>query len=189
MLNEETHDWSAGSSFRCGAILAVTLVGAVWLYWKGPVPVVRGTTPLQETAPFWYMVSAFPILGMLVADLVYLFRHYGFERRSFELASQLAVLLVVSNARLGSRLPISGHILLFAYFILRRLLIRIPAHKLARAESLIATFLFAVTAYVKITWWSDPITVAFAAAMALGLVAISWFVLKGESARFEVEKE
>ncbi|HSJ52950.1 MAG TPA: hypothetical protein VLC52_04315, partial [Anaerolineae bacterium] len=92
----------------------VTLAGALWLYAKGPVPVVRGTTPLEEMAPFWYMVSAFPVLGMLVADLVLLLLRYGLDRRSVELAFQLAVLLLISNARLGIRLPISGHPLLWS---------------------------------------------------------------------------
>jgi hypothetical protein len=59
---------------RVAIILATTLAGAAWLAHKGPVPVIRITTPLPEMAPFWYMLLAFSVLGMLVADLVDLWR-------------------------------------------------------------------------------------------------------------------
>ena len=59
---------------RVAIVLATTLAGAAWLAHKGPVPVIRIMTPLPEMAPFWYMLLAFPVLGMLVADLFELWR-------------------------------------------------------------------------------------------------------------------
>ena len=67
-------DAPAGRFARVAIILATTLAGAAWLAHKGPVPVIRITTPLPEMAPFWYMLLAFPVLGMLVADLFELWR-------------------------------------------------------------------------------------------------------------------
>jgi len=82
--------------------------------------------------------------------------------------------------RLVLRLPVSGHSLLFAYFILRRLFIGIPGHSLARAECMIAVLFYAITSYVKVFWWSDPITVSVGTGMAIGLAAISFYMLKSQ---------
>lgn len=168
----------ASPHVRWAVVLMTTAFGAAWLYHKGPVPIVRVITPLPEAVPFWYMLSAFPVLGMLVADLVSLFATYGLERRTAELGFQVGVLVLASNLRLVLRLPMSGHSLLFAYFILRRLFIGIPGHSLARVEYVIAMLLYAITSYVKVFWWSDPITVAVGTVIAVGLTAISFRVLK-----------
>lgn len=152
MIEKDLDSHLANLGVRWATVLAITLFGAVWLLYKGPVPVVRVTTPMQETAPFWYMLSAFPVFGMLVADLISLVAQYGLASKTVELGFQIGILVFVSNARLALRLPISGHSLLFAYFILRRLFIPIPFHGLARLECVVAVFLFAVTSYVKIVW-------------------------------------
>jgi hypothetical protein len=170
----------ASPHVRWAVVLVTTAFGTMWLYHKGPVPIVGVTTPLQEPVPFWYMLSAFPVLGMLVADLVSLFATYGFERRTAELGFQVGVLILASNLRLVLRLPMSDHSLLFAYFILRRLFIAIPGHSLVKAECVIALLLYAITSYVKVFWWSDPITVAVGTGMAIGLAAISFCMLKNE---------
>lgn len=167
---------------RWAIVLVTTAFGAAWLYHKGPVPIVRVITPLPEAVPFWYMLSAFPVLGMLVADLVSLLATCGLERRTAELGFQIGVLVLASNLRLVLRLPMSGHSLLFAYFILRRLFIGIPGHNLAEAECVIAMLLYAITSYVKVSWWSDPITVAVGTGIAIGLAAISFCALKSYKA-------
>jgi hypothetical protein len=167
---------------RWAIVLITTAFGATWLYHKGPVPIVRVTTPLQEAVPFWYMLSAFPVLGMLAADLAFFFVSYGLERKTVELGFQVGILVLASNLRLVLRLPMSGHSLLFAYFILRRLFIGIPGHSLAKAECVVAMFLYTITSYVKVFWWSDPITVAVGTGIAIGLAAISFCVLKGYKA-------
>ena len=171
----------ASPHVRWAIVLVTTVFGTAWLYHKGPVPIVRVTTPLQEAVPFWYMLSAFPVLGMLAADLVSLFATYGLERKTTELGLQIGVLVLTSNLRLVLRLPVSGHSLLFAYFILRRLFIGIPGHSLARAECMIAVLFYAITSYVKVFWWSDPITVSVGTGMAIGLAAISFCMLKSQS--------
>jgi hypothetical protein len=172
----------ASPHVRWAIVLMTTALGAAWLYYKGPVPIVRVTTPLQEPVPFWYMLSAFPVLGMLAADLAFLFVSHGLERKTVELGFQVGILVLASNLRLVLRLPISGHSLLFAYFILRRLFIGIPGHSLAKAECLVTMFLYTITSYVKVFWWSDPITVAVGTGIAIGLAAISFCVLKSYKA-------
>lgn len=163
---------------RWGIILAVTAIGAIWLRHRGAEPVVRVTTPLEETVPFWYMLSAFPVYGMLAVDLVHLLAVYGFEKSSIELGGQIGVLTAISNLRLALRLPVSGHSLLFAYFILRRLLIPVPEQPAARLECVLAMVLYAATSYVKVARWSDPVTVVAGTAVAAGLIAVSCAVLK-----------
>jgi len=82
---------------------------------------------------------------------------------------------------------VSGHSLLFAYFILRRLFIRIPDHSLAKAESMLAIILYIITGYVKVFWWSDPITVAIGTGIAIGLTVVSFYVLRGERVQRELQ--
>jgi hypothetical protein len=62
-------------------ITVVTIAGAIWLHISGPMHVIRITTPIDQFAPFWYMLSAFPFLGMLLADLLDLYRDTGFSKR------------------------------------------------------------------------------------------------------------
>jgi hypothetical protein len=97
-----------GVGARLVIILLISVIGGVWLVRTGPVPVVRITTPLLETAPFWYRELAFVVLGMLVADLLEELRAGPARAPAWMLAFQMGILIVVSNLRLGVRLPISG---------------------------------------------------------------------------------
>ncbi len=159
--------------FRLGIVLACTAAGAAWLAWKGPTPVIRITTPLAEPAPFWYMLSAFPVLGFLVADLLDLYRREGLRRGTVELAFQIALLVALSSLRLGVRLPISGHALLLSYFLFRRRLFGPSATRWHRIEWLIGLGLLAVVAYPKLFWWRDPVTLLTGIALGAVLAAVS----------------
>jgi hypothetical protein len=169
------------TSLRMRVIIlsATTLAGAAWLIYKGPVPIVRGTTPLPEYTPFWYMLSAFPILGILLTDWMALFSFAGLNARAIELGLQIVALVCVSNLRLSFYIPLSGHSLLFAYVILRRAFVRFPAHRGRRIEDLAVVCLYALTAYVKIAWWDDLVTVVNATLLAAGLAGVSIYVSRG----------
>jgi hypothetical protein len=78
---------------------------------------------------------------------------------------------LISNARLGLRLPISGHSLLVSYFICRRVLHR-QTTGFCLAELVFASAILAILAYVKILWWNDPITL-FAGVAIGAILAIS----------------
>lgn len=164
---------SATRLLRLTIITACTFAGAAWLVHKGPVPVVRITTPLAEMAPFWYMLLAFPVLGMLMADLVDLYRDRGIDRLSIELASQIAVIVAISNLRLGIRIPLSGHALLAAYFIGRRWWLRPYPPPQNQVELAVAVAIFGLIAYPKLIWWNDPVTLCTGLASGLLLAAIS----------------
>ena len=168
-------------------ILAVVLAGAAWLVYRGQQPVVRGTVALDEVVPFGYMLTAFPVLGMLVADWVDLWLAHGLGRYTIELGLQLVVLVVVSNIRLVAWIPLSGHVLLFVYFILRRWLVRLPAQRWALLEAGAAVVLLLLTLYIKLVWWGDVWTVVNAAALAAVLAAGSWLVV-GRNAERQVKK-
>lgn len=161
---------------RLAIVLATTLAGAAWLIHQGPMAVVRITTPLPEMVPFWYMVLAFPVLGMLVADWVDLFRVRGLSFPTVELALQIAVIVGLSSARLGARIPLSGHSLLVAYFLFRRGLLWSVPPKQSRVEVWIAVAVFGAIAYPKLVWWDDPVTLPSGIAVGGLLASVSWFV-------------
>jgi hypothetical protein len=159
-------------ALRLLVIAGCTVVGAAWLIHKGPMPVIRVTTPMPEMAPFWYMLLAFPLLGMLVADLLDLLAR-GIGRPAVELAVQIALLVAISSLRLGIRLPISGHALLVSYVIARRLLVLDAPPRRRATELAVAIALLAAIAYPKLFWWDDPITLVAGIAVGALLAGIS----------------
>lgn len=152
---------------RLISIAGCTLLGAIWLHVAGPFAVLRITTPLPENAPFWYMISAFPILGMLLADFL-----ESVECRStsasVKLALQIVAIVAISNARLGLRLPISGHLLVVCFFITRRLLNR-QTREFYALEFLYAMMTLSALCYAKLVWWTDPVTLSFGAILGVGM--------------------
>ncbi len=139
-------------------VTACTLAGGLWLVLQGPMPVIRITTPLPEAAPFWYMVLAFPFLGLLLADLLDLYRSEGLTVRPLELAFQIGLILVLSSARLGFRIPLSGHSLLLSYFMFRKLLMRTFPQRQSQLEPWLAAGALGAVAYPKLVWWNDAVT-------------------------------
>jgi len=158
------------TSIRFSIVLICTLIGAAWLIYQGPVPVIRIMTPLPELAPFWYMLLAFPILGMLLADLLDLYRSQGMAPMTLELAFQIGLIVLLSSARLGARIPVSGHSLLVAYFIFRRALLRSIPPRQSSLEVFMAIGALGAIAYPKLVWWNDPVTL-FAGIAAGALLA------------------
>ena len=159
-------------------ITLVTLTGAIWLYIKGPTPVIQGSHELPIIVPFWYMISAFPVLGMLLADLFALWMKYRFGLRVVELGIQIILLILLSNLRLSIMIPISGHGLLFSYFILRRLLVRRIPNRILIFENIFGILMFALVAYMKLIKWNDPMTLLLGEAIGVVLALISFFILR-----------
>jgi hypothetical protein len=157
---------------RGGAIAAATIAGALWLHAKGPVRVIVGTTEIDEFAPTWYMLSAFPVLGMLAADLVERAKRFGLLARDTLLfAGCAAVVVAVANLRLGARLPISGHVLLLSYFLVHRLASR-PWPPIALGEFVTALAILVAVTAIKLLRWRDWTTwsVGLAAGTSLALL-------------------
>ncbi len=164
---------------RWSVAAATTLLGAAYLQWKGPVPVVRVFDTLPIDAPDWYMLSAFPILGLLLADLLDLVatRRWG---RAIELCAQLGLMVFLSAARLELRIPISGHALLFSAFLLRRAWLREPPVAWRRSEQALGAILLAMVVGVKLLWWRDPVTLAVGVVVATILTGIGRATLGGD---------
>jgi hypothetical protein len=161
---------------RLFLVAVCTLAGGIWLHLQGPISVVRITTPLPEAAPFWYMLLAFPVLGLLLADLLDLYRLRGASAPTLELALQIGLIVVLSSARLGARIPLSGHSLLASYFILRRLLLRSRPRSQSPLEVWLACGALAAIAYPKLAWWRDPVTLFTGIAVGALLAGFSrWF--------------
>ena len=157
---------SAKMARRLELVGACVLAGGAWLALQDPIPVVRVTTPLPEGAPFWYMILAFPILGLLLSDLLDLYTSEGVTRSTIELGFHIGLIIVLSSARLTFHLPLSGHSLLVSYFIFRRLLLGPVSRGQSAIEVWLAVGVLAAIAYPKLAWWSDPVTLF--AGIALG---------------------
>lgn len=140
------------NNFRLIIIISVSLIGALWLYIKGPIPVIRGTTALEEIVPFWYMVTAFPVMGMLVADLLSAFRKHGLGCPTILLFLQIFILVVISNVRLSLQIPISGHAFLFAFFMFHKIFARNFESLFSRTELIFTIILLLIIAYIKLSW-------------------------------------
>ncbi len=153
---------------RVATILLVTLVGSIWLWYVSPRPVVVVTTVIPESVPTWYMLTAFPVLGMLVADLLALLRRRDRWLSALELGLQIGLIVALSGGRLTLRIPLSGHTLLFAYFIARRSLTRRWSTDADLLELAVASVFLVVCAYPKLLWWGDPITLS--TGVGLGVV-------------------
>ncbi len=161
---------------RWSIATGATLVGTLYLYWKGPVPVVRVSDTLPIDAPFWYMLSAFPALGLLLADLADLARERRW-RAVLELAAQILVMVALSHSRLELRIPISGHSLLFTCFMIRRAWLPVPAIPWRRLELALGAALLAMVAAVKLLWWGDPVTLAVGVLAGLGFTWVGRWLL------------
>jgi hypothetical protein len=129
------------------------------------------------------MLLAFPVLGMLVADLVDLWRLRGLDRVSAELALTILLILALSSLRLGARIPLSGHALLTAYFIARRLLFRALPPRQSRWETSVAVAALAAIAYPKLFWWRDPLTLLTGMAAGVLLAGVSRLLVRSSGMR------
>jgi hypothetical protein len=160
---------------RLAIIIFTTVVGAGWLLYMGPMPVVRISTPLQEHVPWWYMLSAFPVLGMLLANLLRSMVEDGLNRKTIEFGLQLSLLVAIAVVRLAWRLPISGHALLFAYALFRYTLFRYQPFP--TVELVITGVFYLMLTYLKLVWWTDPITLASGTLLA-GILVLPSYVVK-----------
>lgn len=168
----------ANLPIRVGIILLTTAIYAASAGLRGAMYVVRGSTPTLLVTSFWYMLAAFPVFGMLLADLAACWGTYRFRFPTLELGGMLGLLVVLSTARLGLAIPLSGHALLFAYVSLRRALVGQPPNRLRWIELAVAAVLYLATTYLKVFCWSDPLTAAVGTAVGLVLAVVSWSVLR-----------
>ena len=154
---------------RLGLIVGVCVIGALWLIWKGPVPVLRGTTPLPEITPFWYMESAFVALGIILCDLVEEMRAGWLRVPAIVLVVQIVLLVAISSLRLDSRIPLSGHSALFTFLVLRTLVHKSKiANPITRIEVIVGVTLLIVVSYIKVVWWHDWLSLTMG--MVFGIV-------------------
>jgi hypothetical protein len=162
---------------RIGIIILVTLGGALWLYIIGPMPVVRISSPLHEKVSFWYMIGAFPFLGMLCADLAILFISYKWHNKFLELGISIVLLVYLSSLRLIVKIPISGHSMLLGYLILRRVFIKFPSRKERILELLCSSTVLGMIIYYKLVLWNDPISLLSGLFLSGVLISISLLIL------------
>ena len=138
----------------------LTLVGVLWLIWRGPAPVVRGSEVLDITVPFWYMISAFPFFGVLLAES-------WLERKTTAgliLLTQTLVIFLLSATRLAFHIPVSGHVLLLSFFLfwdMKRL------DQPYLTEFLFAAGILALLLYTKVILWQDAMTAMWGVALAI----------------------
>lgn len=138
-------------SHLIGAALA-TLLGMFGLWLKGPTPIIRGMTPQDTAVPVAYMVAAFPFFGILLADWWGLTVQRRWRATTI-LGLRLLLLAVLSVARLGLLIPISGHVLLVVFFILWTA--GQGPHRVRRLEWWLAWVALLVFVAIKLLAWAD----------------------------------
>jgi len=139
-----------------GALLC-SLAGGLALWLKGPLPVVTVGYALPHSAPFTYMVSAFPFFGVLLAEWL--------ETRSTVLLRQIAALGLLAVARLVFLIPVSGHVLLFVFFVMWAA--RRRSQPLYAVEMWVCILVLAASLYTKVALWHDIVTPSFGAALGI----------------------
>lgn len=176
---------------RALVIVAVTAAGAAWLAAKGPVKVIVGTTEIDEFAPTWYMLAAFPVLGIVLADVLGAALDVGgarglFAKRTVVLGACAALLVAVSNLRLGIRLPVSGHVLLMTYAMVLQSRAHLlgprpvarPAVVASLVEYVVVRALFVAVTLIKLLHWHDALTFGVGAIGGIALATLVVYFLK-----------
>ena len=162
---------------RVLVILSATAAGVLFMRWLGEWPVIPGSQTWTESVHYWYMLAAFPVLGMLAADFLDLALS-GQRLQAAELEIMLVILVLVSFIRLANFVPVSGHMLLLTYFLVRRLLLRSPAHAGQWLEWGIVLGLCVPFIYLKLAWWDDSQGLFFGVLFGAGLAVISTLLVK-----------
>lgn len=147
------------SGFGWDYAFALGLTVAAWMFFAlaGSMPFYRGPAPLAYPVPIAYQVPIIFVYGLLIADL----RHLAWPPR-LTLAPALAVIALLSAARLLWLIPVSGHSLILGcaipHFIARR-------RPFALAITLL---LLSQVLYFKLFVWLDYQT--WVVGLMLGLV-------------------
>lgn len=169
---------SVAPLLRAAIISAATLLGWAWLAAKGPVKVLVGSTEIDEFAPTWYMLSAFPVLGMVAADMLDLALRRGlFARDTLLFGACAAVVVGLANLRLGARLPISGHVLLLSFFLVLRIVAR-RRSKFDFGELAAALAILVAVSAIKLLRWRDWTTWSVGLLAGAALAALAAYFLK-----------
>jgi len=179
MADNNSHIY-CGACFRIIIVISLTALGALWLYISKPIPVIRGTEPLSIIVPTWYMLMAFPVLGMLISDFFELMGVRTSKLPAVELALQITILVLLANTRLAKAIPISGHAMLFTYFIIRRLTVARRAGIISKIELSITILFILITIYMKLFVWDDPLTLVWGVitGVALGMISLLLYRIK-----------
>ena len=145
-----------------GAVSA-TMVGALALWLNGPSPVVHVHYAKDHQASFLYMVSVFPFFGLLCGEAVH--RLSQDRREGWLLIAQLLAMGLLAVGRLVWKLPVSGHVLLQAFFLLEApRLCRRPARHLYLLAGGLA---LAALLWTKLALWQDAVTPTLGTAAGL----------------------
>jgi len=117
---------------------------------------------------------------MLISDFFKLVGLRTSKLPAVELALQITFLLLLANTRLTKAIPISGHAMLFTYFILRRLTVERKSGLIPAIDLSIAILFSLLTIYMKLIVWDDPMTLAYGiiTGIALGMISLSLYRYK-----------
>lgn len=140
--------------------------------------VVRVMTTLPEYVPFWYMFSAFPVLGILVADFLLMFKSDQRRRNALIFGVEIGLIIFLSNARLSIRLPYSGHTLLMSYCLVRRQFDSAESKSLYVAETTLTSCFLLMVSTWKLVFWTDPITLFAGVFLGAGIAVAGRYISK-----------
>jgi hypothetical protein len=119
----------------------------------GPIPLYVGIRETSVVAPSLYLAGAALPFGILLAEAVIDFRLYGWRVHGFVVLVVLVLLGLMSMVRFVMPLPLSGHGLIVAYFLLHELAERREGRSWKLA---VGSLILIQAAWYKLFLWSDP---------------------------------
>jgi hypothetical protein len=132
-------------------LLAATVVFSI----LPPYPAVRGSTPLDVLTPLHYQVGVFLPFGILLVEAAREWAAAPGVGLLLSYAVQFGVIVCFSLLRLALFIPVSGHCLLLAYYLLREgITLRLRYRMRFAAGAVILLHVL----YYKTFVWRDPIT-------------------------------
>jgi hypothetical protein len=120
-----------------------------------PYPAVRGSQPLPVTTPVHYQVTVFLPFGILLAEIALELLRAPSRRLFLSYAAQLGLITGFALMRLAWFVPVSGHVLLITYYLLRQAITLRAAH---RARLIVGLAVALQILGYKLLVWRDPIT-------------------------------
>jgi len=120
---------------------------------------------------------------MLISDFFKLVGLRTSKLPAVELALQITFLLLLAHTRLTKAIPISGHAMLFTYFILRRMTVAKRVDIISKIEISITILFILITIYMKLFVWDDTLTLICGAITGVALGMISTLLYKFKIAR------
>ncbi|MFW9991522.1 MAG: hypothetical protein ACFFD4_05645 [Candidatus Odinarchaeota archaeon] len=151
-----------------GTGLVVTVLAGIVFQLRGYPRVVTASATLDVLAPPIYMIPVFFPYGILLGEVIWIWREKGDQKLATVLFIECVVIGAISFLRYVTGIPFSGHMVILAFFLLHEAVTSKLQHPI---RLIIGTVVLLLTTVFKIVIWKDPLT--YILGMMLGILL--WF--------------